>query len=73
MMEGVLITIFVTASFLMSQISKVPLLIKMLCVIITIRELSVLLMLQIPQMPAITRMVQVPHRPHHRGGEERSE
>ena len=53
----------------MSQISKVPTLTKMVRVLITIREFSLFLMLQIPSMPTITvtRMVHVSGHPHHRG------
>ena len=74
-MVGVLVTILVTvtvcpiAANLRS--TEVPTLTKIAGVLITIRELSLFLMLQIPEMPTITRMAHVAH-PHHRG-RERSE
>ena len=54
--------------FLMSQISRVPTLTNLAGVLLTIHELSLLLMLQIPKMPTIIRMVHVFHHPDH-GGE----
>ena len=54
--------------FLMSQISTVPTLTNLAGVLLTIHELSLLLMLQIPKMQTIIRIVHVFHHPDH-GGE----
>ena len=51
----------------MSQMSKVPTLTNLAGVLLTIHELSLLLMLQIPKLPTITGMVHVPHHSDHRG------
>ena len=57
---GILITVSVTVIIFNVANLKCA---NVVCVLVTSRKLSLFLMLQIPQVPDITRMVHVPHEP----------